>query len=199
MKRVLVLCAALALVGCVAQPDTPKPVTSASALPEVKAADFSAAAAANDREAQVARGKMLLDQGSYFDPLPEAVALLEKAAQDGSVEAQMALGYRYRAAYCSGPAIRLDRCNQARRWFQAAAETGDLEAMGVLVAMLSHPPLLDRSQAYYWALLRQRQKAMPSANWVEECTALKSALSNDIAVDQEKRVSQWQPKPVAAD
>ena len=143
--------------------------------------------------AQYALGKLLLDKGSYFDPSPEGVAWLEKAAAQGSSEARLALGYRYRAAYCGGPAERSDKCHLARRWFTEAAEAGDLEAMGALINMLSHPPLADPSQAYFWSLVRQRQRAMPPTAWVEEATALKAGLDNDQVAEVERRVALWRP------
>lgn len=193
MKAVWLVLAAGLLAGCVSQPEAPKPTVAAPVLPEVKSADLRQGAEAGDAGAQVRLGKMLLDKGSYFEPMPEGVAWLEKAAGQGSVEARLILGYRYRAAFCGGPVQRLDKCHEARRWFEKAAETGDVEAMGALVSMLSRQPVQDLPGAYYWALLRQRQKAMPPSAWIEEATALKSALPQEQAGGVERWVALWRP------
>jgi hypothetical protein len=192
MRRLVLVLAVGLLAGCVRQPDAPKPAVATSSaqsvvLPEVKTPDLRLGAEAGDSKAQYTLGKMLLDKGSYFDPSPEGVSWLEKAAAQGSLEARLALGYRYRAAYCSGPVERMDKCHQARRWFQEAAESGDQEAMGVLITMLSHPPLKDPQEAYYWSLMRQRQKAMPPNAWIEESTTLKATLPNEQAAATEQR------------
>jgi|GEM_PF-2416220 len=197
--RLVLMASLLVLAGCVTPPDKPSPLLSRSAepakLPEAQSSELRPSAEAGDRRAQYALGQLLLDKGSYFDPSPEGIAWLEKASAQGSVEARLALGYRYRAAYCGGPADRSEKCPLARRWFSEAAETGDVEAMGALVSMLSRPPLADPSQAYYWSLLRQRQKAMPPSSWVEESTALKAALPPDQATQTERKVALWRPAP----
>ena len=194
MRWLAVVLAMGMLAGCASQPDAPKPAVTPQPLPEVKSADLRHGAEAGDSKAQYTLGKMLLDQGSYFDPSPEGVSWLEKAAGQGSLEARLALGYRYRAAYCGGPVARMDKCHQARRWFQDAAEAGDVEAMGALISMLSHPPLQDPPEAYYWSLLRQLQKGMPPTAWVEDSTTLKATLPPDQIEATEKRVALWRAK-----
>lgn len=224
VKAFVISLLAAGLAGCVAQPQvdgglakpvvaadpTPAPTVMKAAPPlppkaqptttkqlRVKESDLRPKAEAGDAKAQAALGRVLLERGSYFDPSPEGVAWLEKAAGQGSREAQMSLAYRYRAAYCgTGPIARNDKCDQARRWFLAAAATGDNGAMVSLVSMLPQPPFNDPAEAYYWALIRQRQRAMPPSSWIEESTSLKAGLTETQVRETEKRVESWHVEPV---
>lgn len=196
--------ALLALCGCAGQMETtarqPAALRPTASIQSSggESGGLRPKAEAGDCAAQYSLGKQLLAEGSYFTPSPEGVAWLEKAAAQGSTEARLALGYRYRAAYCQGPAARSDKCAQARGWFADAASSGDVEAMGALIAMLKGPPLagpsqVDPSKAYFWSLVRLRQKPMPPSAWIEESTAIRAGLGKDQADDAERQASLWRP------
>ncbi len=188
----------LLLLAACAQP--PGPAAGSRAAPVVVAPSSSAAEAvlrpaaeAGDPGAQTALGKLLLQKGSYFEPAAAGVAWLEKAAGQGSDEARLALAYRYRAAYCgSGPLARRESCEKSRRWFRAAAETGNVEAMTGLIFMLPRPPFNDPAAAYYWALVRERQQGLPPTAWIEDAACLKADLPERLAQAEERRANDWQ-------
>ncbi|MGH7337922.1 MAG: tetratricopeptide repeat protein, partial [Myxococcota bacterium] len=77
-------------------------------------------------DAQRALGERLASGDGVEADLDEALVWFEKAAEDGSVAAQMRLALIYGER--SGP----EDAARAERWLRAAAEAGDARAQGML-------------------------------------------------------------------
>jgi len=169
----------------------PSPSLTISKPVPPKEDELRAKAQGGDAAAQMALGRYLIERGPYFDPSPEGVSWLEKAAGQGLVDAKLTLALRYKAVYCQGPKAEFRHCQKAYQWFTAAAQTGDTSAMTGLISLLSVPPTENIEEAYFWAMIRLRQKPMPPAAWVEESQTLRAKLPIEQALMMERKVSKW--------
>jgi TPR repeat protein len=91
---------------------------------------WSLAAAAGDRDAQVALAFKLINAQGVTQDLPRAHRLCADAAKDNNVRAQYCLGYLSQR----GLGVNQD-AKKARTWYTLAAEKGETQAMKALALM----------------------------------------------------------------
>ena len=114
MKQILVMMAAVVLVGC-------------GESAEEQAAKAKTKAQAGDTEAQFVLGIMYANGSGVEQDFKEAVKWFRKAAHQGYARAQYNLGGMYR----DGLGVEQD-LKEAVKWYQKAAEQGNADAQNFL-------------------------------------------------------------------
>jgi hypothetical protein len=185
----LIMCLALAALAPASRAQAPiTPPTPIDPALLAKANTGDAAAELQAGDAYAAGKGQPRDARQLAADYAQAAAWYRKAADQGSIKAQIHLGDLYR----DGRGVARDMM-QATTWYRKAADQGDAGAQGTLGLLYSVGMGVQRDdvEAYYWLSLAASAEGPNQAKYAANRQSVGEHITTDQQQAVEDRVAAW--------
>jgi hypothetical protein len=142
-----------------------------------------------DATAQVLVGESYAAGKGVEQDLKQAAEWYRKAADKGSIAAELHLAVLYRDGGREFPRDMV----QAGEWYRKAAEQGDVSAQGILGVLYSigQGVLRNDAEAYYWLDLAASVKGPKQSQYIANRQAVGTHITADELAEVQARVAKW--------